>query len=373
LSTSLRTAVSAMLLLAGCAAPAAPQAPARTPEGPPDSSGAPARTPGAQVERRIGVMGTTLSLRVAARNRAAALAASEVAVRALEAVEARLSTWRPGTELAQLNRAPVGASIELSPALAADLALARELWLATDGAFDPAIGGLVAAWSLRGAGRVPTPEERAAATSPHGFADLELTGLRAVRRDARVIVEEGGFGKGVGLDAALDALRATEATAAVLDLGGQIALFAAVTTDERSEIVVAHPDRRDEPVARLYVERGSVATSGNSERGLVVDGQHIGHVLDPRTGAPAPDFGSLTVWAVGAGAATVADALSTGLYVLGPDAALAFAERHPGVEVLVAERASDGLRIRASSGLDGRVHPPAPASVSSPLSLSRTP
>jgi len=115
-------------------------------------------------------------------------------------------------------------------------------------------------------------------------------------------------------------------------------------------------------VARLDLPAGSVATSGNSERGVVVEGRRIGHLLDPRTGRPAPDFGSLTVWAE---RALEADCLATGLYVLGPERALAWAEAHPGVEVAIARSTRPGqfavagpggVRITITSGLAGRVH-----------------
>ena len=56
------------------------------------------------VERRLGLMGTTLDLTVEALDRATALDASEKAVAALEAAEARLSTWREDGELARLNQ-----------------------------------------------------------------------------------------------------------------------------------------------------------------------------------------------------------------------------------------------------------------------------
>ena len=67
-----------------------------------------------------------------------------------------------------------------------------------------------------------------------------------------------------------------------------------------------------------------MATTSNTERGLVVDGRLLGHILDPRTALPVEDRGSLTVIARRAG---VADALSTALFVMGPDEALAAAGR----------------------------------------------
>ena len=315
--------------------------------------GVSAAEPPATVERRLTLMGTSLSLTVEAADRATALAASERAVAALEATEARLSTWREDSELARLNRAPVGAPFALSPELAAELGAARQCWEETGGAFDATVAPLVAAWGLRSGGRLPSAAELRQARAATGMDGLALAAGTAVRLRPGVAVEEGGFGKGAGLKAAVAALAGSGASAATLDLGGQVALFG----PGRRELAVADPRQRDRPVVLLAIDRGSVATSGNSERGIRAGGRRLGHILDPRTGRPAPDFGSLTVWADDP---LTADCLSK-LYVLGPDRALAWAAAHPGVEVLAllprSERSGEGsgLKALASRGLAGRL------------------
>jgi len=307
---------------------------------------------GGLVERRLAAMGTWLEVRVQAAERGTALAASEAAVRALEACEARLSTWRTDSELARLNSAPVGSPFALSAELADDLARARGLWAATGGAFDPGLGALVEAWGLRQGGRAPSAAELEAARAAGGFASFALDGRSALRLHPLARIEEGGFGKGLGLDQALRALRAAGGAAACLDLGGQVLVHGAP-----QEIELADPDQRDRPVLALRLESGSLATSGNSERGIVVAGERRGHLLDPRSGAPAPDFGSLTVWAADA---FTADALSTGLYVLGPERALAWqAEPRadgPACELVLLLRTERGPRAVVTAGLRPRVH-----------------
>jgi thiamine biosynthesis lipoprotein len=325
-----------LLLLAGCATP-----------------GTPSRAEEA-VERRLLMMGTALEIRVEAPDREQALLASEHAVAALEAAEARLSTWREDTELSRLNGSPAGRPFPLSPALAADLGAARRCWEETAGAFDPAVGGLVRVWGLRSGGRRPTPEELRDAVAADGLESLRLQpeGV-AVRGRADLTLEEGGFGKGAGLAGALAALAAEPAVSrALLDLGGQVAVFGGDGNRSGWTIPVADPRRRDRPVAAMRIDEGSVSTSGNSERGIVVDGERLGHILDPRSGQPAPDFGSLTVWTADP---LRADCLSTGLYVMGPEAALAWAARHPGVEVLVLRPRGKRLEALASPGLEGRL------------------
>lgn len=351
--------------------------------------GAPARAhaetvevpaPKASVERRVAAMGTDFALWVDAPTRGEALAASEVAVRAVEAVERRLSTWRDDSELAAFNRTEVGTPFALSSELASELSTALHWSRATDGAFDPAVGALARAWDLRGAGRVPTPLERRSAIVAGGSVRaLSIAGTTARRLDATLCLEEGGLGKGAGLDAALRALAATSASRATLDLGGQIAWFErpnslavargpSATSPEpgtedpssranaqRSWIAcdVADPRDRERRVAVLRVTARSASTSGNSERARVVDGVRHGHLLDPRSGEFARDFGSVTVLA---DRAIDADCLSTGLFVLGPERSLAFAAAHPSIDVLVVETLDDGsLRLRTSAGLEGRV------------------
>lgn len=329
-----------LLLLAG-AHPVQEPSPAPSPSG---------RTADgrAEVERRLEAMGTWLELRIEGPDRASALVASEGAVRAIEACEARLSTWREDSELARLNHAPVGEAFELSPELGRDLDRARELWRATDGAFDPGLGALVRAWGLRTGGRQPSAEELAEARAVGGFAAFTLDGTRATRCVAGAAIEEGGFGKGIGLDAALESLRAAGVARAEIDLGGQLAVLGPPATT-----TLADPRDRGRAVLELRLEPGSFATSGNSERGILVDGVRRGHLLDPRTGEPAEDCGSVSVWAADA---TTADALSTGLYVLGPEAAFRWQARHPEIRLLVlVPRADGGLLALASEAWRDRL------------------
>lgn len=318
------------------------------------SAATPAPIPGAgeaRVVRHLASMGTGLQIEVQAADRLQALRASEAAVRALEATEARLSTWVEDSELANLNAAPVDCWVDLSPTLAMELHRTRELWLETEGAFDPGIGALVKAWDLRGAGRIPSDRERTLAASESGLRMLTVEAGRAKRHHSGLTLEEGAFGKGAGLDRALVALDEAGATRAILNLGGQLAFLG----QGPFEVEVAHPLDRGLAILSFSVDGGSVATSGNSERARTVDGVHVGHLLDPRTGEPAEPLGSMTAWS---NSALDADALATGLLVLGPDKALAYAARTPGVEVLILEpRPGDTLAARFSAGLAPRVSP----------------
>lgn len=308
------------------------------------------------VERHLAAMGTWLELEIGGADRSVALAASEAAVQAIEGVESRLSTWRDDTELARLNAHPVGRSFVLTPALAGDLGRVRELVRETRGAFDPVVASLVSAWGLRSGGRQPSDLELREALASSGFRHLHIAEGRAQRLKAGAALEEGGFGKGIGLDAAVRAALGRGATVGRIDLGGQVVLFG--ESPSASAFGLAHPEHRDEVVAEVTLSGGSLATSGNSERGISVDGERRSHILDPRTGLLVHDFGSLTVWAPDA---TRADALSTALYVMGPERALAFGEAEADCEVVCLIRKEARVEIQATSGWSSRIRTVSPS------------
>jgi thiamine biosynthesis lipoprotein len=299
-------------------------------------------------------MATNLHLQVTAPSRAEAMQASESGLQAIEAVNARLSTWRPDSELSQLNSLRVGSYMNLSGALLEDLRKARWWQRATGGAFDPAVGALVDLYQLRDGGHWPTDQEVWACLPHCGLDQLQVVHGNTGRRSAKLRLEEGGFGKGAGLDAAARAMLEAGATAVVMDFGGQV--LRAGQHDTPADYDIAAPDDRLRGVVRVSVDSGSLATTANSERRFQVGDRSLGHILDPRTGRPAADFGSVTVWATDA---FTADCLSTGLFVMGPDVALAWAEQHEGVEVLVLVASGDAakpqLTARMTSGMRDRV------------------
>lgn len=311
-------------------------------------------------------MGTELSIQVAADSRPAAFAASEAAVRAVAEVEARWSTWRHDSELRRLHAVPAGVAVPVSPAFARELEQVAPFVAATAGAFDPVCGALVAAWDLRGIGRLPTEVERAAAMAATGWplVRFEATTLTRLHADARI--DEGAFAKGLALDQALAAARPASGGSVVVDLGGQVAV--AGTTHR---VRLAHPRHRDRAVVEFELSAGSVATSSNSERARIVDGQRVGHLLDPRAGSPAADFGSCAVIAP---TALAADCLSTGLFVAGPERALAFAASQSDLDVVLLCKGDAGgpLRVFASARLHSRLRIVGDAELV-PLSCGRRP
>ena len=278
--------------------------------------------PPVRLERTVVLMGAAAVFAAEAADREAALARLERMVGVVEAAEAELSTWRADSALSALNRQPVGAPLAVAPAVCELLGRLEGWRRATAGAFDPAVGSLIDAWGLRAAGRRPDAAALRAARARAGWPRLgfDRDGCTVTRR-ADVAIDAGAFGKGEALDRVRAAERG-QPGAWLVDFGGQVAVSGGAAGGVRP-VALAHPAQRDRPVAELQIAAGSLATSGGSERTLTLaTGDRIGHILDPRSGAPVVRPDSVAVWHPSAFAA---DVLSTALYVMGPDAGLAWA------------------------------------------------
>lgn len=281
------------------------------------------------VRREAWVMGTRLQITVEGST---AESTAEAVLTQVEYIDRVLSTWSSDSEIGEVNAAPVNIPLGASADLTSLLAEAERWARRTDRAFDPTLGPLVDAWDLRGEGHSPRPdviEAALAAAGPEAFS-VDPRRSTVTRHSAAAWFDTGAFGKGAALREVARLLRESDVERALVDLGGQIWTMA--SPDSPWPVEVAHPRRRGEPVARLLLYDVSVATSGMSER--------PGHILDPRTGRPAPAWGSVTVVSADA---FDADVLATALYVMGPEAGMTWALRASSVAALFLEETKDGL------------------------------
>ncbi len=255
----------------------------------------------APIERRFQAMGTQITFRVEAPDgkRAEALHAIERAYLEVEAVEKRLSTWKPRSELSRVNSAKKGEAISVSRELYEELSRAFACEKETAGAFAPAMAPLLRLWRVReGGGAHPSGERIAAALADSRSSHFRVANGKVTRLRHSAGIEEGGFGKGHALDRAMPAL--SEFPSAEIDFGGQVN----VRANAPISVEFSHPIRRDQVLGTLRISRGSISTSGDSER--------PGHILDPADGKPVIRWGSVTVVTEDG---LRADCLSTGLYV----------------------------------------------------------
>ena len=303
--------------------------------------GAAAAEPPASAAREWRAMGTRIRLQVRGADAERAADAMATAARAaLEAVEAETSAFRATSGVARVSAAAgSGEWIAVGPAFDEALDVSLAVAAASGGAFNPLVAPLL---ERHGFARRPPGGTVPPAPSGGGFDFLELSKIE--RRPgacwlarAGMALDLGGVAKGVGADRAAAAARAAATNDFLLDAGGTLVGRGAWTAGVRDPRGAA-----DAPPLRVFPlpDGTAAATSGNYER--------AGHLFDPRTGRPAG--GDVRQATALAPTAAEADAWSTALFVLGPDAGRAAAAGNPRLAALwVLADPTGGVRLVSSA------------------------
>lgn len=258
---------------------------------------------------------------------------------ALDAVEARMSMYRPDSELSRLNRAAAG-PVTLSDSLYAVLAAASEVSEWSGGAFDVTVAPLVEAWGFgtRAVRRMPAAVDVERGRRLVDWRSLSLDAARrqAVKRHAGMHADLGGIAKGYGVDRAAAALEARSVRHYMLEAGGEVRTRGLNAAAQPWRIGIEQPDAQVQRARWAVPLTGRVmATSGDYRNFFVQDGVRYSHAIDAGRGAPIR-HGLCSVTVV-ADDCMRADALATALIVLGPDRGPSLAEAS-GIAALFIER-----------------------------------
>jgi thiamine biosynthesis lipoprotein len=276
-------------------------------------------------------------------------AAGEEALDEIDRIEAQLSLYRTGSEVARLNRDAHQSAVRVTPNLFKLLERARELSQETGGAFDITIAPLVRCWGfMGGTGSMPEPaavEEARAKVGMH-LVELDSEKLTVKFSGEGVMIDLGAIGKGYAVDRAADLLREAGVTSALIHGGTSTAYAIGRQPDgSRWRIAVTSPanDANTPPLAAVELENESLSVSAVWGCSFKSGEKTYGHIIDPRTGAPA-DNALLSV--VVLPGATETDALSTAL-LTAPELMSGFINHRPAIRCLVVSGVETAPNIRA--------------------------
>ncbi len=251
---------------------------------------------------------------------AVADAAIAAAIADVHRIEAKYSRYRDDSVTVAINRAAGGAPVAIDEETAALLDYADQCFRLSGGRFDVTSGVLRRAWDFRRTPpRLPADDELAALCDLVGWGEVER-GARSIRLPrAGMEVDFGGIGKEYAADRAAAILAGHGVAHALVNLGGDVRALGGQADGRPWRIGVRHP-RATEPgtaIASVDLADGAVATSGDYERYLEVDGRRYCHLLDPRTGWPVHAWQSVSVLAP---LAVVAGSVATIAMLLAEDA-----------------------------------------------------
>ncbi len=294
--------------------------------------------------KQLFAMDTVMSFTAYGRHSEQAVDAAMAEVQRLDAL---LSTGSASSEVSKINASGGG---ELSQDTSMLLKVALDIYDATGGLFDLTIYPLMELWGFPTKEyRVPGKEEIAEILPFVDGSNIQFDGQTVVLGEGQKI-DFGGIAKGYASARTMEIYQEQGVDSGMVSLGGNIQVLNTKPDGSKWKIGIQDPDgRQGEILAVLEVDNKAVITSGGYERYFEEDGIRYIHILDPKTGYPADqDLVSVSIVSENG---TLADALSTSLYIMGLDDAAAFWKNSSGDFDMVLIT-SDG-RMYVTEGISG--------------------
>lgn len=269
-------------------------------------------------------------------------------------LDSSLSAYRDDSEVALINRAAASPDgVVISSAIDSVLRVAQWAAQISHGAFDITVAPILRLWGFgTDSLKLPSPEQIAARLPLVDYHHLILSAGRIHFRQPHIAIDLGGVAKGYVVDRGLEVLRQAGIRDAMITAGGDLRVITSPLTAGRRYIWIRHPrPAHPDSAASSFFGRfklagdGAVSTSGDYERFFINAGKRYHHIIDPHSGYPASGAVSATVLAK---TSVQADALSTALFVLGPERGIALADSLPGVEAMMIYQMGEQLQWRAT-------------------------
>ncbi len=275
----------------------------------------------------------------------------------LAGVDLAVSTYRDDSELARFNQSVSTNAVPIGPVLRRLLKVAREVSVASGGAFDVTCGPLLDVWRFDDTDQALTPPDESRLEdirSRCGHERLHFDGTTLRKEHPQMHLNVNAIAPGLAADLLREWLAARGMTNVYVEVGGETLAAGTKAHGQPWRVGIQRPAMdaavggRPERIVELRDR--ALATSGDYRHYRRDGAGHVvSHIFDPRKGRPlVSDWASVSVLAP---TCAEADAWATALFVLGPEEGLALLpQKAPGVEAMFLVRAGEGFKVLQTPG-----------------------
>ena len=245
----------------------------------------------------------------------------------LEQVNNQMSTYRPGSELSRFNKAEK--SLTVSDALRDVVEAALTLSEQSNGAFDVTVGPLVNLWGFgpdKRPEKVPSQALINEKMQIVGSQYLSVEGNRLSKSIPELYLDLSSIAKGYGVDFIAAYLQELGINNYLVDIGGELRVQGLKPAEGKWTLAIERPVAGQNVQRLIHIGDNAIATSGDYRNYFESDGIRYSHTIDPKTGKPITH--KLVSVTVIDKSCMLADGFATAITVLGPEAGLAFAQKH---------------------------------------------
>lgn len=269
------------------------------------------------------LMGNTFEFTVVANDEKWALEKIGLAVDEIRRIEKLLTTFDDNSQTNQVNRMagiePVPVDREVFELIKRSLKISR----VTDGAFDITYGSIdKRLWNFdRSMTSLPDAETARQSVRLINYRNVLLNeqACTVMLKEKGMRIGFGGIGKGYAADMARNLLVKAGVHSGIVNASGDLVAWGKQANGEPWTIGIAHPDNARSAFSRLNISGLAVATSGNYEKYILIDGKKYSHTINPKTGLPVTGIKSVSIISP---YAEIADAMATPVMVMGVKAGI---------------------------------------------------
>lgn len=300
-------------------------------------------------KHKLSMLGSPFEMTVVAKDTTEANAYIDMAVGEVKRIENQISDWIPTTPISEVSRnagiKPVKVPLEVFELVERAIKISE----ITSGAFDISYASMDKIWKFDGSMKeIPTPEAIKKSVAKIGYKNIILD-----KKEHTIFLKIegmklglGGIGQGYIADKIHALLLSKGCNSGLVNVSGDIFAWGAQPDGKPWTVGIVNPMNKNKIFATFPLESSAVETSGSYEKYVVFNGVRYSHIIDPRTGYPAMGVISVSVFAK---QTEIADALATGIFVLGVDVGLDLVNQLKGIECIIVD---DKGKIFTSKGID---------------------
>ncbi len=300
-------------------------------------------------KRKLYLLGSPFELTVVATDTVQANLLIDQGIAEVKRIENLISDWIPTTLISEINRNAGIRAIKVTPELYDLVERAIKISDITSGAFDISYASMDKIWRFDGSMKaMPTEEAIKKSVAKIGYKKIILDAQERTifLKDAGMKLGLGGIGQGYIADKVYELLQSKGCQSGLINVSGDIKAWGKQPNGELWTVAIINPVNKNKVFATFPLENSAVETSGNYEKYVTFNGKRYSHIIDPRTGYPATGVVSVSVFAK---QTEVADALATGIFVLGVDVGLNLVNQLKGIGCIIVD---DQGKVHASNNID---------------------
>ena len=300
-------------------------------------------------KRKLYMLGSPFEMTVVAKDTIQGNIYIDMAVAEVKRIENLISDWIPTTQISQVSKNSGIQPVKVDKEVYDLVERAIKVSQLTSGAFDISYASMDKIWKFDGSMKaMPTPEAIKQSVARIGYQKIVLDAKAQTiyLKEKEMKLGLGGIGQGYIADKIKDLLLSKGCTSGIVNVSGDINAWGNQTTGKPWTVAIVNPMNKNKVFATFPLENSSVETSGSYEKFVVFDGKRYSHIIDPRTGYPAQGVVSVSVFAK---QTEIADALATGIFVLGVDVGLNLVNQLKGIGCIIVD---DKGEIHTSKNID---------------------